>query len=356
MKIYFVNTIIKENVMNDISFLKKAFLLAKKARGKTSPNPMVGCVITKDGKIVGEGYHKKAGLPHAEIEALDKAGDNAKDATLYVNLEPCSHYGRTPPCTDRIISSHIKRVVFSNIDPNPMVNGKEILEKSGIKVDIGLLKEEGERLNEVYFKYIKEKMPFVILKVGLSLDGRITSGKRWITNEKSRKIVHRIRSYVDAIMVGKGTIIKDDPYLTTRLVKGKSPKRIVVTTDGNIPLNSHVFGMKEDLIIVSTIPPPKEIEKKANVVIAESEDGLVSPRDMLSKCAKLGISSILLEGGRALITSFISKSLVDKVILFIAPKLIGERGMPMLGDIEPLRLKDIKIRRIGDDIMLTGYL
>lgn len=342
--------------MDDTFFLKKAFLLAKKGEGKTSPNPMTGCVIVKDNKIIGKGYHKKAGLAHSEIEALDNAGANAKDATLYVNLEPCSHYGRTPPCTDRIISASIKRVVFSNLDPNPLVQGKEILEKKGIKVDVGLLKEEGERLNEVYFKYIKEKMPFVILKVGMSLDGRITSGERWITNEASRKIVHRIRSYVDAIMVGKGTIIKDNPYLTTRMTKGKSPKRIVVTTDGSIPINANIFGRREDVIIVSTKDVPKEIEKKAEVMIVKSEDGLVSIPDMLSECGKLGITSILLEGGRALITSFLSRSLVDKVILFIAPKLIGDAGISFLGNIKPLRLKDIKIRRVLDDIMVTGYL
>lgn len=341
---------------DDIFFLKKAIFLAKKGEGKTSPNPMVGCVVVKDGKIIGKGYHKKAGFPHAEIEALNNAGRNAKGATLYVNLEPCSHYGRTPPCTDKIISSGIKRVVVSNLDPNTIVKGKEILEKKDIKVDIGLLNKEGEMLNEVYFKNIKEKMPFVILKIGMSLDGKITSPSPWITNEASRKIVHKIRSCVDGIMVGKGTIIKDDPYLTTRMTKGKSPKRIIVTTDGNIPLNSHIFGKREDLIIVSTKPIPKEIKEKTEVIIAESENGLVSISDMLLKCKDLGITSILLEGGRRLATSFLSSSLVDKVILFIAPKLIGDAGIPFLGNIEPLRLKDIKIRRISDDIMITGYL
>ncbi|MEW6680434.1 MAG: bifunctional diaminohydroxyphosphoribosylaminopyrimidine deaminase/5-amino-6-(5-phosphoribosylamino)uracil reductase RibD [bacterium] len=161
--------------MDDI-FLKRAFLLAKRGLGKTSPNPMVGCVIVKKGRIIGEGYHKKAGFPHAEIIALKKAGKNAREATLYVNLEPCSHYGRTPPCTDAIIKAGIKRVVASTLDPNPVVKGKEILEKGGIKVDIGRLKDEGEHLNEVYFKYIKTGMPFVMLKVGMSLDGKITIG------------------------------------------------------------------------------------------------------------------------------------------------------------------------------------
>ncbi|MEW6007163.1 MAG: bifunctional diaminohydroxyphosphoribosylaminopyrimidine deaminase/5-amino-6-(5-phosphoribosylamino)uracil reductase RibD [bacterium] len=350
--------------MDDIFFLKRAFLLAKRGLGKTSPNPMVGCVIVKKGRIIGEGYHKKAGFPHAEIIALKKGGKNAREATLYVNLEPCSHYGRTPPCTDAIIKAGIKRVVASTLDPNPIVKGKEILEKGGIKVDIGLLKDEGEHLNEVYFKYIKTGMPFVMLKVGMSLDGKISQGsgvrgqgsRRWITSEASRRMVHRLRSYVDGIMVGKGTIIKDNPYLTTRFVKGKSPIRIIVTTDGKIPAEANVFGKKEDLIIASTKQPPYEITKKAEVLIVKEENGLVSLPHLLLKLGKMGITSILLEGGQRLVTSFLNRCLIDKAIFFISLKLIGDSGLSLLGNISPLELKNIKTKRISDDIMLEGYL
>lgn len=339
-------------------------MLAKKGLGKTSPNPMVGCVIVKNGRIIGDGYHKKAGFPHAEIEALNKAGKDAKGATLYVNLEPCSHYGRTPPCTDAIIKAGIKRVVASCLDVNPIVNGKKILERKGIKVNIGLLKDEGHMLNEVYFKYTRTKMPFVILKVGMSLDGRISQGSesqrvresgKWITSEASRKIVHRLRSQVDGIMVGKGTIIKDNPYLTTRLVKGKSPIRIVVTTDGKIPINSNVFGRKEDLIIASTKKPPFEIAKNAEIIIIKEENGMVSLPELLLKLGERGITSILLEGGQRLIASFLNRCLIDKAIFFISPKLIGDDGLSLLKDIPPLELKNVKIGRISEDIMVSGY-
>ncbi len=370
--------------MDDIFFLKRALLLAKRGLGKTTPNPMVGCVIVKDERIVGEGWHKKAGFPHAEIEALSMAGEKAKGSTLYVNLEPCSHYGRTPPCTDSIIKGGIKRVVASCLDQNIIVNGKEVLEKHGIQVDIGLLSNEGEKLNEVYFKYIKEKMPFVILKVGMSLDGKISleSGVRsqklrvgsqesevksresgvgsqgaGITSEVSKRIVHKLRSQVDGIMVGKGTIIKDNPYLTTRLVKGKSPIRIVVTTDGDIPIISNVFGRKEDLIIVSIKPVSKKIEEKAEVIIVKEEEGLVSLSDMLLRLGEKGITSIMLEGGKGLITSFLSKSLVDKVILFISLKFIGSSGLSLLEKLNfPLGFKRVKIKRLSEDIMVEGYL
>jgi len=342
--------------VNDSFYVKRAISLAKKGLGKTSPNPLVGCVIIKDGKIIGEGHHRRAGFAHAEIEALNKAGDYAKGATLYTNLEPCSHYGKTPPCTDRIIAAGIKKVVFSILDPNPAIYGKEILERSGVEVSVGILEEEAKRLNEVYFKFITQKKPFVILKVGMSVDGKISHKlDRWITCEESRKIVHKLRSQVDAIMIGKGTIIADDPLLTTRIVGGKSPIRIVVTSDGNIPINSRVFG-KGTIIIVCAKTPPNEIIKKAKVITIKEKNSLVDLDELLLKLGEIEITSILLEGGKRLITSFLKEGLVDKVILFISPKIIGADGLSLTDSLPfSIKIENIKIKRVSQDFMLVGY-
>src|SRR5574341_669077 len=233
--------------MNDLKFMQRALNLAKKGLGNTSPNPMVGAVVVKNGKILGTGYHRKAGEEHAELIVLKEVREKAKSATLYVNLEPCSHFGQTPPCTEAIISSGIKRVICAMIDTNPKVNGKgiEMLQKNKIKVEVGLLEKEAKKLNEVYLKYITTGLPFVILKWASTLDGKIATmegDSKWISNEESRRFAHKLRSQVDAVLVGVETVIKDYPELNTRLVKGKNPVKIILDTKGRIPEDSKLVS------------------------------------------------------------------------------------------------------------------
>ena len=339
----------------DESYIREAIRLAKKGLGRTSPNPAVGAVIVKNGRVVGKGWHKKAGLPHAEIEALSAAKRLAKGATLYTNLEPCSHYGKTPPCTEAIIKAGIHRVVCSILDPNPKVCGAETLRKEGIVVDVGLLKKEATELNESYLKYILTKRPYILLKVATSLDGRITSPKeRWISCEKSRRLVHKMRAQTDAVLVGKGTIIKDDPELTVRLAKGRNPICIILSTKGDIPINSKIFAKEARVIIATT----KGIHlNKAEVLVVKEKDGLIDLNDLMDKLGEMGITSILVEGGRKVITSFLKEGLVDRACFFISTKVIGEYGLAMTEQLPfPINLYETKTRRIGEDIMVSCKL
>ncbi|MEK9149388.1 MAG: bifunctional diaminohydroxyphosphoribosylaminopyrimidine deaminase/5-amino-6-(5-phosphoribosylamino)uracil reductase RibD [Candidatus Desantisbacteria bacterium] len=337
----------------DKFYIREAIRLAKKGVGRTSPNPAVGAVITRNGRVVGKGWHKKAGSPHAEIEALSCAGRLAKNATLYVNLEPCSHYGRTPPCTETIIKAGIRRVVCSILDPNPKVSGAETLRKEGIVVDVGLLAKEATELNEPYLKYITTKRPYLLLKISASLDGRITSQEeRWISCEKSRRLVHKMRAEMDAVLVGKGTVVKDDPELTVRLVKGKNPACIVLGSD--IPSDLKLFRADRRVIIATT---KEESLNKGEVLVTKAKDGLVDLDDLMAKLGGMGITSILVEGGRRVITSFLKEKLVDRVCLFISPKIIGENGLTMTEQLPfSINLSETKAKRIGEDIMVSGKL
>lgn len=335
-------------------YMNEALRLARRGLGKTSPNPMVGAVVVKDGKIVGKGYHKKAGEPHAEINALKEAEENARGASLYVNLEPCSHWGRTPPCTEAIIKYGIKEVHIAIIDPSPWVNmkGIEVLKRAGIKVIIGECEAEAAELNAPYLKWVKTGIPFVILKAGITIDGKIAtpSGQEWITNELSRKYVHRLRSQVDAIMVGVGTVISDDPQLTVRLVNGNNPKRIILDSKLRIPQKAKVLG--NGCIIASL----RNGEVKGAEVwqIRANDNGRVDILEVLTRAGKVGIQSILIEGGKEVFTSALSKGIVDKVYFFIAPKLIGN-GIPVIGNIEKtISLSSVKFIRFGSDILIEG--
>lgn len=349
----------------DKFYLREAIRLAKKGIGKTSPNPAVGAVIVRNNRVVGKGWHKKAGLPHAEIEALAKAGRLAKGATLYVNLEPCSHYGRTPPCTEAIIRAGIHRVVCSILDPNPLVSGIEALQKEGIVVDVGLLAKEATELNEPYLKYILTKRPYVLLKIAVSLDGKITSPyQKWISCEKSRRLVHKMRAQMDAVLVGKGTIIKDDPELTVRLFKGKNPACIIL--GDYIPSQSKFFRADRRVIIATTLSIQSTVysqqsivhsPQSAEVLVTKSKDGLVDLDDLMDKLGGMGITSILVEGGRKVITSFLKEKLVDRVVFFISPKVIGEDGLAMTETLPlPITFSETKTKRIGEDIMVSGKL
>lgn len=341
--------------------MRKAILLASRGRGKASPNPMVGAVLVKDGEIVGWGYHKGVGTPHAEVVAVRKAG-GAKDAILYVNLEPCCHHGRTPPCTRFLINEGIKKVVVATLDPNPLVNGagvKELMD-AGVEVRVGCMKEEAERLNEAYFKYMRTGLPFVILKAALSVDGRITSEQRWITGEESRKYVHRLRASVDAVLVGSGTLVKDDPQLNVRLVRGKNPKKVIVTTSCKIPLEARVFDGEEVIVCTTekaSAEKIKAVQKRgARVIVARHENGMVDLVDAFLRLAKEGIMSLLVEGGRRLFTSIFNLSLFDKLILFLAPKIVGE---PHLSFVQTLRdtvyFDFMRTKRVGKDLLCEGY-
>ncbi len=358
---------------NDIEFMRMALALAKRGLGRTSPNPLVGAVIVKDNKVVGKGFHRRAGEDHAEVVALNNAGAEAEGATMYVNLEPCNHYGSTPPCTLSIIKSGIKRVVIGMEDPNPLVSGRGIkrLKKAGIEVESGVLMERSLRLNEAYIKYIVTKRPFVILKVASTLDGAIadsTGGSRWITGEASRRYVHRLRSIVDGVMVGAGTVLKDDPELTVRLIRGRNPARIVVDSNLNIPMNSRIIkgAYKTRTIIATTYKASlKKVEafRKMGIelIFLPYKNG-VDINALMDELGEMGITSLLIEGGTRLATSAIRYGIVDKLIIFYAPKIIGglkdypvfhELGISELKD--AIQVFDIGVRRSGDDFYMEGY-
>ena len=359
----------------DRSFMKRALSLALRARGMTSPNPMVGAVIVKGGRVIAEDYHRMPGQPHAEALVIRKAGEKAKGATLYVSLEPCCHKDkRTPPCTEAIISSGIKRVIVAMEDPNPKVSGKgiRILKEAGIDVDVGILEERAKRLNEAYIKYITTGLPFVIMKVAMTLDGKIATPEgqsKWITGEKARKMVQRIRSGVDAILTAIGTIKADDPLMTVREVRQQRinrPLRIVIDPNLDIPVESRILSTPPDTMIVAQ--ESLEEEKKGYIIqkggrILEYPGERLDLKWLMGRLGQEGIISVLIEGGSSLNAHALNDGIVDKVLFFIAPKIIGGReSYPAVGGRtyrcldEPYRLMDIRVRKIGEDILVEGYL
>ena len=351
----------------DKEYMKLALDLAQKAKGMTSPNPMVGCIIVKNNKIIGKGYHKKAGRGHAEIVALRNAGKNADGATMYVTLEPCSHYGKTGPCVNKIIKAGIKEVIIAMKDPNPLVDGISVLKKSKIKVTTGILEDEARKLNEFWIKYITTKKPFVLLKIAMTLDGKIAAkgkGLKYITNTKSRAYVHELRKDMDAVLVGVGTIINDNPELTTRLVKGKNPIKIVVDSTLKIPLNSKVFKGPGKLYVATTVNAPKEklgkiINKGAKIILTKSKNGKVDLQDLMKKLGKLQITSLMIEGGQKIFNSAIKEKIADKIMIFIAPKVMGN-GISLIESLklaksDRINLRNIRVKKFEEDIMIEGY-
>lgn len=356
----------------DESYMRTALSLAKKGIGCTSPNPMVGAVVVKNGKIVGKGYHKRHGDAHAEINALNYAGSKAKGATLYLNLEPCCHFGKTPPCTDAVIKAGIKRVVAGMVDPNPKVSGKgaEILRDAGIELRLGVLEEDCRRLNEGFIKRITTGRPFIILKIAASFDGKTATKNKeskWITSEASRRHVHRLRGQVDAIMTGIGTVLADDPLLTPRAGKVKrAPLRVIVDSLLRVPASAKVVG-SNTLFVATDNAPAKAMEelesKGSEVELFKSNKGKVDLNLVMEHLGMRGISSLLVETGPGLSGALLEEGLVDKVLFFYAPKIIGGLGAPGMvggGGIERLSeaisLKDIKVRRCAEDIMIEGYV
>lgn len=329
--------------MNDEFFMRKALELASLGAGFTSPNPMVGAVIVNKGRIVGIGYHKKKGDKHAEIRAIEDAQGYLEGSTLYVNLEPCAHYGATPPCAPVIPQVGIKRVVISNLDPNPLVNGKgvQILKEQGVEVVTGVLEKEGEFLNRFFFKFMRTGLPYIIVKVASTLDGFLADAfgnSKWITQEDSRRYVHKLRGEVDAIMVGKGTVLKDDPLLTPREVFApRMPFKIIVAKKPFPSYNYKVFDNPEKVIIVTSessewILPPELIERVKFIPVPKSDDRL-DLNLALKKLGEFGIQSILCEGGSFLYSELLKNNLVDEIILFYAPIILG-KGLSLFSGLE----------------------
>lgn len=360
----------------DEKYMRMALRLAAKARGRTSPNPLVGAVVVKNGRVIGQGYHRRAGEPHAEALALKRAGSAAKGATLYVTLEPCSHTGkRTPPCSPLVIKSGIKRVVVAMIDPNPRVSGGGIkaLRFAGIRVETGLLEDEARKLNEPFMKHITTGAPFVTLKVAQTLDGKIATASgesKWITGEEAREEGQKLRDANDAILAGINTVLKDDPSLTVRIPGGRDPIRVIVDSRLRIPLNAKVLKQRSAArtIIATLANAPKTRIRKlqqlgAEVLIARSSRGRVDLKDLMKKLGEKGIMSLLIEGGAEVNASALKAGIVDKAVLFIAPLLMtGRDALPSIGGSSPKKLKhamqlrDIKVRPVGRDLMIEGYL
>jgi diaminohydroxyphosphoribosylaminopyrimidine deaminase/5-amino-6-(5-phosphoribosylamino)uracil reductase len=365
------------DVETDRNWMRRALELAARARGRTSPNPMVGAVIVTGGQVVGEGFHAYAGSDHAEVAALREAGSAAAEGTLYVSLEPCCHHGRTPPCVDEIVRAGIRRVVAACEDPNPSVSGRGIasLRQAGVTVEVGLLGQEAARLNEAFFKYIRTGVPFVILKVAASLDGKIatrTGESRWITGESARRRVHQLRNEVDAVLVGIGTVLRDDPLLTTRLgiADQRDPVRVIVDNLARLPLRAKAVNRASTaptILAVSQMAPRTKLEalerEGVHVIVVENSPRRVSLERLMEVLGKRGVLSVMIEGGAEINASALREGIADKVLVFLAPILIGGKSTPTAvgGDgieslTQVLRLRDVRIERFDGDILVEGYL
>lgn len=357
----------------DEKYMRLAMQLAGNAIGRTSPNPLVGAVIVKDNRVVGCGWHRKAGTPHAEVHALNQAGELAQGADVYVTLEPCAHYGKTPPCAKALVEAKVKNVYGGLLDVNPKVAGKgfKILEDAGIHVEYGFLQDELRKQNEVFFKWIEHKKPFIVLKAAMTLDGKIataTGQSKWITNETSRAYGYKLRDIYDGIMVGINTVIEDNPMLTARVDGGKNPIRIVVDSSLKIDINANVVQDKSAKTIVATTDKAdkdKILKLQAQnvdvIVVDKDENDKVDIEKLLNILGQQNICSILVEGGAILSGSFVAKKLVDKVYFFIAPKIVGGKeaktpvaGTGILNLQEALALKDIQIEKLEEDILIIG--
>lgn len=360
----------------DQRYMRRAIELAEKGRGRTSPNPMVGAVIVKEGAVVGEGYHEKAGQAHAEINALKAAGRRAEGAVMYVSLEPCPTQGRTPPCTDALGEARVAAVVIGMIDPNPAVSGRGVseLERAGIEVRSGALADEVRRQNEAYVKYVKTARPFVVLKVAMTLDGKVAtkSGQsRWISDEDARTVVHGLRDEYDAVAVGVGTVVADNPRLDVRLDRAdaRQPLRVVIDSGGRIPHGSWLVrsaGEVPTMVATTSRMPMKTIEAlskhQVEVVVLPEKQGGVDLEELLSELGRREMSSLLVEGGPRLTTAFLTERLADKCLFFIAPKIIGETGISFYGLAGESELSKAvsfsfgRVARVGRDIMVEAYV
>lgn len=359
-------------ISTDIKQMKRALTLARKGVGTTSPNPAVGCVIVKKGKIIGEGWHKQAGGPHAEVIALEKAGKAARGADLYVTLEPCSHTGKTPPCCDALIRAGVKRVIVGMQDPNPLVNGAGLarLQQAGIETICGVQEEECHHINRAFIKQITTGLPYVTYKCAMTLDGKIatvTGESKWVSSEVSRCYVHKMRSTHDAVMVGVDTIIADNPQLTVRHVKGRNPLRVIVDTHLRTPESVAVINDESvKRTVIATTETDTNVHQRytrqgATVLVCEELNGHVSMIDLLRKLGGMKIQSILLEGGSRLAGDMLKHALIDEFVIFIAPKILGSdgfspfalRGITSMENTFKLSFGDIA--HIGQDLIIHAY-
>jgi len=353
-----------------------ALRLAAKAQGRTSPNPMVGAVVVREGVVIARGYHRKAGEPHAEAIALAKAGEAARGATLYVTLEPCTHTGkRTPPCAPQVVQSGVARAVIAMTDPNPKVagGGVKALQGAGIEVSTGVLEAEAKKLNEAYAKHILKGMPFVTLKIAQTLDGMIATASgesKWITGEEARREAHLLRDGNDAILVGINTVLKDDPALTTRVPKGRDPLRVIVDSRLRIPLKAKVLTQSSSaptiIAALARAPKAKQLALQRagiEVIIVKEKEGRVDLRDLMKRLGKREVTSVLIEGGSEINASALKAGIVDKVVIFVAPMLLsGRDSVSSIGGASPARLsnavklRDMTMRQVGTDLMIEAYV
>jgi len=355
----------------DAEWMRLALQLAALGEGDVHPNPLVGAVVVREGRVVGRGYHRRFGGPHAEVFALDEAGDAARGATLYTTLEPCCHHGKTPPCTDRIIATGVRRVVVAARDPSPNINGEGIacLRAAGIEVLEGVLADEATAQNEIFFAFVRRRQPFIQLKLATSLDGRIatkTGDSRWISSEASRTEVHRLRRRFMSVLVGVQTVLSDDPLLTVRHVVGANPVPVVLDRRGRFPANARLLDAHPSPI-VATATMPAELARELSsrgVRVWRLPDaaGGIDLRRLLALLAEEDIDSLLIEGGGRTAAAFLHAGLVDKVSLFIAPIVIGGQGaVPAIGGAgaervaDALRLERVTTEWVGPDLLYTGY-
>lgn len=351
--------------------MQRALALARRGVGKTAPNPAVGCVIVRDGAIVGRGWHKKAGTPHAEVHALNDAGALAAGADVYVTLEPCAHYGKTPPCAKALVEAGVARVFVGMVDPNPLVAGKgiEILRQAGIAVEVGFHEEACSELNRPFIKWIRTRLPYVILKSALTLDGKsatVGGDSKWVTGDRARREVHRLRGRVDAIMVGVGTVLKDDPLLNCRVPGGKDPLRVVVDSTLRIPLHAALFGLDSSAgtLVATCCDDRSRIEavtaRGAEVLCCKEQGGQVDLADLFAKLGERGVQSVLLEGGSHLAGAALRAGLVDRCMIFLAPKFVGGAGMGLFAGegaalmADAIQLEEMTVKRVGVDLLVEG--
>ena len=366
----------QQHFMDEL-YMLECLSLAEKGAEYVSPNPMVGAVLVKRGKIIGCGYHRQFGGAHAEVNAMRSAKNNVRGATLYVNLEPCNHFGKTPPCTKLIISSGIKEVIVGMRDPNPLVQGKGIaqLRQAGIKVRVGVCKVECQALNETFTKCISTGFPFVTLKVAQTLDGKIADGtgkSKWISNMMSQSIVHKLRARYDAVLVGAGTVINDNPQLTVRRTTGRNPIRIIIDGRFKVPVAAKVFSKNSNaktILVVANVflrhqnKKHKELIQRGVEVIGlpSRKNGTIFMKKILFVLGKKGITSVLVEGGASVYGRLLDEKLADKVILFIAPKILGSGidsfsyiSKRLLGN--EVQLHKLSARNVKGDVLIEGYL
>jgi diaminohydroxyphosphoribosylaminopyrimidine deaminase/5-amino-6-(5-phosphoribosylamino)uracil reductase len=359
----------------DESYIQLTIEIAKKGEGSVSPNPLVGCVITKNNRIIGAGYHEKYGEGHAEINAINSSAESLEGSILYVNLEPCSHHGKTPPCVDRIIKEKIKRVVIGTLDINPLVsgNGVKALKKAGIEVKVGVLEKECIELNKSFFKFITNNLPYVTVKAAQTLDGMIADKNNyseWISSSESRKYVHWLRSRYDAVLIGSETARKDNPKLTVRMVEGRNPFRVVLDSSLKLKIDLNLFKINSDnKTIVIASEKSKSKSNKINrlekigvrvLFVKEDDDGRLVLKSILKELAKLQIISLLVEGGSKIYSAFLKQNLYDDIYLFVSPKILGS-GLKTFSEIESKKLGDAAklsinhIQKIGDDLLIELF-